>query len=69
MNTSPSEASLEPQQEPAFEELKEGVEERLLPLCREWSTGEFDALVIQVAMKTWQLEERKREAAGLPSEK
>lgn len=63
MNTSPSEASLEPQQEPAFEELKEGVEQTLLPICREWSTGEFDALVIQVAMTTWQLEQRKREGA------
>ena len=66
MNTSPSEASLEPQQEPAFEELKEGVEERLLPLCREWSTGEFDALVLDVAMKTWQYEQRKRETIQVP---
>ena len=66
MNTSPSEASLEPQQEPAFEELKEGVEERLLPLCREWSTGEFDALVLDVAMKTWQYEQRKRETTQVP---
>lgn len=61
MNTSPSEAPVEPQQEAAFEELKEGVEERLLPLCREWSTGESDALVLDVAMKTWQYEQRKRE--------
>jgi restriction endonuclease Mrr len=61
MNTSPSEAPVEPQQETAFEELKEGVEERLLPLCREWSTGEFDALVLDVAMKTWQYEQRKRD--------
>ena len=66
MNTSPSEASLEPEQEPAFEELKEGVEERLLPLCREWSTGEFDALVLDVAMKTWQYEQLKRETTQVP---
>lgn len=64
MNTSPSGASLDPLQEPAFEDLKEGVAQRLLPICKEWSTGEFDALVIQVAMTTWQLEQRKREVTS-----
>ena len=63
MNTSPSGVSIDPQEESALEELKEGVAQRLLPVCREWSTGEFDALVIEVATKTLRLEMQKREGS------